>query len=77
MTLELFGTRWCPYTAEVRQELEFDGTPFIEHDIDLDDGARKRLIELTGSATHVPVLVEDGKITQVGWQGRSCFVGDR
>ena len=22
----------------------------------------------------VPVLVEDGKVIQIGWQGRSCFV---
>jgi hypothetical protein len=23
----------------------------------------------------VPVLVEDGKVLQIGWQGRGCVVG--
>ena len=23
----------------------------------------------------VPLLVEDGKVIQVGWQGRACVVG--
>ena len=30
--------------------------------------------EATGGQRTVPVLVEDGKVTQVGWQGRGCIV---
>ena len=29
---------------------------------------------VAGAGRTVPVLVEDGKVTQVGWQGRGCVV---
>ena len=31
--------------------------------------------EATGGQRTVPVLVEDGKVAQIGWQGRGCIVG--
>ena len=31
-------------------------------------------VKLAGGQRTVPVLVEDGKVIQVGWQGRSCVV---
>jgi len=34
------------------------------------------MISLSGGGRSVPVLVEDGGVIQVGWQGRSCIVGD-
>jgi len=33
-----------------------------------------RMRELAAGQRGVPVLVEDGKVVQIGWQGRSCFV---
>ena len=30
--------------------------------------------DLTGGQRTVPVLVEDGKVIQIGWQGRGCIV---
>ena len=32
--------------------------------------------ELTGGQRMVPVLIEDGKLVQSGWQGRGCVVGE-
>ena len=71
--LELYGTPGCPYTAELRQELLWDGRPFVEHDVEADAVAFARMVELTGGQRAVPVLVEDGRVLQVGWQGRSCM----
>jgi hypothetical protein len=31
--------------------------------------------DLSGGQRTVPVLVEDGKVVQIGWQGRGCVVG--
>jgi glutaredoxin 3 len=31
--------------------------------------------QLAQSPVTVPLLVEDGKVIQVGWQGRGCVVG--
>lgn len=72
---ELFGTARCPYTQEMREWLEFRGSDFVEYDVDADAGARGKLRALVGEQQRtVPVLVDDGKVVQVGWQGRGCMV---
>lgn len=71
---ELFGAGGCPFTAELREQLLLEGDDFVEHDVERDAGAFARLAALTGGGRAVPVLVEDGRIKQVGWQGRTCPV---
>jgi glutaredoxin 3 len=77
--LELFGTTTCPYTAEMREDLEFRGRDFVEYDVDSDADALRRMTALAGGggAAAVPVLVEDGRVLQVGYNGRSCYVAVR
>lgn len=75
MALELFGMRSCPYTAELREDLEWRGLEFVEYDVESDSWALGRMLKLTQGQRTVPVLVEDGRIKQVGWQGRGCMVG--
>jgi glutaredoxin 3 len=74
MALELFGTRSCPFTAELRDELDWQGRPFVEYDVEADGCALARLRTLTPGVAAVPVLVEDGRVLQVGYHGRSCCV---
>ncbi len=71
--VELYGTCDCPYTTELREHLEWSRVAFVEYDVDADPQARRRLVTLTGERL-VPVLVEDGRVSQVGWQGRACTV---
>jgi glutaredoxin len=71
--LELYGTRRCPHTQEMREWLEWKRSDFLEYDVEADLGARQRMRELSPGRS-VPVLVEDGKVIQIGWQGRSCMV---
>jgi glutaredoxin 3 len=72
---ELFGTSRCPYTQELRDWLELQRREFVEYDVDADPEAMLRFKSLPGAPTSVPVLVEDGKVVQVGWQGRGCMIG--
>jgi glutaredoxin len=72
--LELFGTAGCPYTSEMREWLEWSGREFMEYDIEVDSLARERLRLFAQAPFAVPLLVENGKVVQVGWQGRSCVV---
>jgi glutaredoxin len=74
-SLELYGTAGCPYTSEMREWLEWKRREFSEYDVETDGQARERLRSLLQAPFSVPVLVEDGKVIQVGWQGRSCVVG--
>jgi len=32
------------------------------------------MTSMNGGSRSVPILVEDGKVIQVGWHGRSCIV---
>ncbi|HEY6465938.1 MAG TPA: Uxx-star family glutaredoxin-like (seleno)protein [Candidatus Acidoferrales bacterium] len=72
--LELFGAARCPYTQEMREWLEWKRSDFVEYDVEADAAARRRMREVAAGERSVPVLVEDGKVVQVGWQGRSCMV---
>lgn len=73
--LELYGTAGCPYTRELRESLEWSRREFLEYDIETDREARERLRSFDETLRTVPVLVENGKVIQVGWQGRGCVVG--
>ena len=72
--LELYGTARCPHTSEMREWLEWKRSDFVEYDVEADPPARSRMRELSGGQRNVPLLVEDGKVVQVGWQGHSCIV---
>jgi glutaredoxin 3 len=72
---ELYGTRACPYTQEMREWLELRRREDVEFDVEADPAALVRMLALSGGRYTVPVLVEDGRAVEVGWQGRGCIVG--
>jgi glutaredoxin len=72
--LELYGTARCPYTEEMRDWLEWKRSEFVEYDVEADPISRARMKDVAGGQRSVPLLVEDGKVVQVGWQGRCCVV---
>jgi glutaredoxin len=72
--LELFGSARCPHTAEMRDWLEWKRSDFVEYDVEADVAARARMREIAGGQRTVPMLVENGKVVQVGWQGHGCIV---
>ena len=76
-SFELYGTLGCPYTREMREWLEWKGLEFTEFDVELDLEAHSRMRALASVPYAVPMLVRDGKVIQVGWQGRSCVVSGK
>jgi glutaredoxin len=74
--IELYGTSTCPYTRDMREWLEMRRTDFVEYDVETDRVARERLRAVAGGQHTVPVLVKDGQVVQVGWQGRGCAIGE-
>ena len=72
---ELYGTASCPYTREMREWLELRNREFDEFDVDFDPEALEQMLAITGGQRMVPVLVENGKVTAIGWLGRGCVVG--
>ncbi len=73
-TTELYGTLSCPYTSELREHLAWNRVAFTEYDVEADPSARARLLALTDGRTMVPVLVEDGRVKEIGWRGRGCTI---
>lgn len=74
MPIELYTTAGCPYSEAAREDLEWRGVDFVEHDVERDDEARERMLELTGGNRTVPVIVEEGGNVRVGWMGQGCFI---
>lgn len=74
MRVELYTASGCPYSAAAREDLEWRGVEFVEYDVEKDPEARERMLEITGGKRTVPVIVEEGKPPQVGWQGQGCTV---
>ena len=72
--IELYGSDQCPYTRELRDWLDWTRREFKEYNVDRDPEAYARAQALVSGAVSVPILVEDNKVIQVGWQGRSCMV---
>jgi glutaredoxin len=74
---ELYGSARCPYTEEMRDWLEFQGREYVEYDVDADPAALARMKAACGGQRTIPVLMEDGRVAQIGWQGRGCVAGER
>ena len=72
--IELYTTAGCPYSEAAREDLEWRGVDFIEYNVERDEEARRRMLELTGGNRTVPVIFEEGKPVQVGWMGKGCAV---
>jgi glutaredoxin len=72
--LELFGAARCPHTQDMREWLEWKRWDFVEYDVEADPAARNRMRELATGHRSVPILLEDGKVIQIGWRGQSCMV---
>jgi glutaredoxin 3 len=58
----------------MREWLEWKGCEFDEYDVEADTTAYTRMVAISGGQRSVPVLVEDGRVTQIGWQGRGCAI---
>ena len=72
--IELYTTSGCPYSEAAREDLDWRGVDFVEYDVEKDQRARDRMLELTGGTRTVPVISEEGKPVQIGWMGRGCAV---
>jgi glutaredoxin 3 len=70
--LELYGADHCPYTADLRDDLEWRGEAYTYFDVEEDAAARARLLALTGDRRTIPVLVADGRVREIGFRGRGC-----
>lgn len=60
----------CPYCAKAREHYTRHGISFEDRDAQENLEYRAEMLELTGGDPTVPVTVENGKLKEIGWEGR-------
>lgn len=68
----LFGKDGCVYTRAAKKELAKLKKPYEYHNVNKEQEAFQRMLELTGGARLIPVIVEQG-IIKIGFGG-TCEV---
>jgi mycoredoxin len=56
-TLTIYSTVWCGYCRRLKSQMEREGIPFVEVDIEDDPGAADLVMSVNGGMQTVPTLV--------------------
>jgi glutaredoxin 3 len=64
----IFTKPGCPYCAAAKEDLQKKGIAYVEHNVQADPAALRRMQELNGGRRHVPTLVRGDQVT-VGFGG--------
>jgi glutaredoxin len=66
--LEVYVKDGCPYCRKQLEALDLNGVPYQVKNVSSDPGALKKAKKEFG-ADKVPVLVEDGIVKSIGYEG--------
>jgi glutaredoxin 3 len=68
--VKIYTKPGCPYCAKAREFYTEKGISF--QDLNAQDNLeyRAEMLALTKGDPTVPVIVEDGRLKQIGWEGR-------
>lgn len=64
MGVQIFGKSDCPYTSAARLDFQKRGVQVEYFDVEEDAGAMRRFLELAHGDRRVPLVVEEGRISQ-------------
>jgi len=60
----------CPYCAKARHWYTAQGIDFEERNAQDEPAYRREMLKFSSNDPTVPVIVIDGVLKQVGWEGR-------
>jgi glutaredoxin 3 len=60
----------CPYCAKAKDWYTEQRIPFEERNAQENRAYRKEMFKYSDNDPTVPVIVIDGKLKQIGWEGR-------
>jgi glutaredoxin 3 len=60
----------CPYCAKAKTWYREQGIDFVEKNAQDDLSSRREMFSFSHNNPTVPVIVVDGKLKEIGWQGR-------
>lgn len=64
----IYTKEGCPYCAAAKKHYSDEGIAFTEIDVHKTDGAKEKVLELSGGKEIVPVIVGDGEV-KIGFGG--------
>ena len=70
MSVILYTKPGCPYCARARDHYTQEGIAFEDRNAQDDLAYRKEMLAFTGGDPTVPTIVENGRLKQIGWEGR-------
>jgi len=68
--LTIYTKPGCPYCQKAREHYNANGVPFEDRNAQDNPEYRREMLAYTGGDRTVPTIVEDGKLLQIGWEGR-------
>lgn len=70
LSLIIYTKPGCPYCAKAREHYTQQGTVFEDRNAQDNLKYRAEMFSFTDGDPTVPVIVEDGRLKQIGWEGR-------
>ena len=70
MEVILYTKPGCPYCQKAREHYTQKGIDFDDRNAQDNPVYRKEMLSISSGDPTVPVVVEDGKLKQIGWEGR-------
>lgn len=70
MSLIIYTKPGCPYCAKAREYYTQQGKVFEDRNAQDNLEYRKEMLAFSDGDPTVPVIVEDGSLKQIGWEGR-------
>ena len=70
MDVILYTKPGCPYCQKAREHYTEMGIAFDDRNAQDNPVYRKEMLSITKGDRTVPVVVENGKLKQIGWEGR-------
>jgi glutaredoxin len=70
LEVKIYTKPGCPYCEKARVYYNERGIAFQEFNAQDNMSFRKEMLAISNGDPTVPVIVEDGKLKQIGWEGR-------
>jgi glutaredoxin 3 len=68
--LTIYTKPGCPHCQKAREFYTASGVSFEDKNAQDNLDYRKEMFQLTDGDPTVPVIVENGRLKQIGWEGR-------
>ena len=69
MKVRIYTKPGCPYCAKAREHYNARGIAFEEFNAQDNLKFREEMLSITDGDPTVPVIVENGRLKQIGWEG--------